>query len=278
MTLFVALVAHGILILGLSFKAFSDRPRPAPPKLNVTLVQTSSAEAPKVADYLAQTNQKASGTTDKNGHPGKPFIALNPMPSQDAAPLDLQAANAPAQTTRDKSKTLTQRNSPYALPRHAPKPTPPNPNAPTNAHTIKLNLEQARLTAEIRKAVHDYNKMPRRLFLDTVNAKSSVEAAYLARWVHRVERIGNLNYPDAAIRRHLHGRLILNVLLDPNGRVVSTQIAKSSGSVILDQAAKRIVELASPFAPFPASVRKHYDQLMITRTWIFGPNNTLRTR
>lgn len=278
MTLFVAVVVHGILILGLSFKALSDHHLKTPPTLTVTLVQTSSATAPKQAQYLAQANQKASGSRDKAGHPGALFTALNPMPSQGVAPIELRAANAPTPPIHEKSKVLTQRDSPYALPRSAPTPTPPKPDRPNGQRTIQLNLKQAQLAAEIRRSVRDYNKIPRRLFLDTVNAKNSIEAGYLARWVRRVERIGNLNYPAAVARRHLHGRLILNVLLNTNGHVVSVHVARSSGSVILDDAAKRIVELAAPFRPFPPFMRKHYDQLMITRTWIFEANNTLHTR
>lgn len=278
MTLFFAVVVHGILILGLSFKSLADHMQNTPPTLNVTLVQTTSAEAPDKAQFLAQANQKASGSSDKAGHPGEPFIALNPMPSKGVAPMNLRASRAPAPQTREDLKLLTQKNSPYALPQPAPTPAPAPPDAPSSEHNIELDLQQAQLTAEIRQAVQNYNKMPRRLFLDTINAKSSAEAGYLAHWVRRVERIGNLNYPDEAIRRKLHGRLILNVLLAPSGRILSTHVAKSSGSTVLDDAAKHIVELASPFAPFPESMRKHYDQLMITRTWIFEANNTLHTR
>lgn len=277
MTLFLAVVVHGILILGLSFQPLAQHLSNTPPALNVTLVQTSSRQAPKQARYLAQANQLASGSSDKSGHPGNPYIALNPTPSNGVAPIQMRAQNRANAQNRQRPKVLTQRQSNYALPQASPKPTPPVPQAPTASRTIELNLSQAQLTAEIRQAIRNYNKRPRRLFLDTVNARSSVEASYLAHWVRRVERIGNLNYPHQAASRNLHGRLILDVLINHTGRVLSVKIAKSSGSVVLDDAAKRIVRLASPFAPFPKALRKRYDQLMITRTWIFETNNTLHT-
>ena len=277
LTLFLAVVVHGILILGLSFKALSEHLRQAPPTLNVTLVQTTSDKAPKKAKYLAQANQLASGSSDRAGHPGNPYFARNPMRSQGVAPIELHTETRRNPQTQQHPKTLTQRDSPYALPEAAPKPTPPVPDAPSGSRSIELNLAQARLTAEIRQAMDDYNKRPRRLFLDTVDAKSSIEAAYLAKWVRRVERIGNLNYPHEAARRHLHGRLILNVLINHDGRVLRIDVAQSSGATVLDDAAKRIVQLASPFPPFPKAMRKQYDQLMITRTWIFEADNTLRT-
>lgn len=278
LTLFLAVVVHGILILGLSFKSLAAHLQQSPPTLNVTLVQTRSEKAPDKAKYLAQANQRASGSSDRSGRPGSPYFAPTPARNPGVAPRELQLEQRRRSTERRHQQVLTQRESPYALPDASPAPSPPVPDARSGPRAIELDLAQARLSAEIRQALNDYNKRPRRLFLDTIDAKSSIEAAYLVHWVRRVERIGNLNYPDAAARRKLHGRLILNVLLNHDGRVLRVEVAKSSGHVILDDAAKRIVRLASPFPRFPPALRKRYGQLMITRTWIFEANNTLRTR
>ena len=277
MTLFFAVALHAVLILGLGFKAFSDHLRLSPPKLNVILVQAASADAPKTASYLAQANQQASGDSPRAGHPGAPFSAPNPSPSPGIAPLELKASRSPHPLAREDTPVLTQRHSPYRLPDTSPSPTRPVPNTVQSEQALKLDLRRARLAAEIRQEINNYNKRPRRLFLDTGTAKSSVEAAYLAHWVRRVERIGNLNYPEAAARRHLHGSLILNVLIAADGHVIKVQVAKPSGSAILDQAAERIVHLAAPFPPFPPALRKRYDQIMITRTWVFEPGNRLQT-
>jgi len=100
-------------------------------------------------------------------------------------------------------------------------------------------------------------------------------------WVHRIERIGNLNYPDAARLRGLHGNLILTVVLAPDGRVRDVSVNRSSGYRVLDDAAVRIVHLAAPFPPIPRD--KDADghritELAITRTWQFLPGNHLETR
>ncbi|MCB1637368.1 MAG: energy transducer TonB, partial [Thiothrix sp.] len=84
-----------------------------------------------------------------------------------------------------------------------------------------------------------------------------------------IERVGNLNFPAEAINRNISGKLILNATLDHNGRVRDIQIDVSSGYNILDKAAMRIVKLASPYPPLPREVREKWDQLNITRTWIF---------
>ena len=125
-------------------------------------------------------------------------------------------------------------------------------------------------------SIKAYSSRPRERYI-SARTQAFRDAAYLESWRNKVERIGNLNYPHEAQQRHLHGRLILNVLINHDGRVMRVDVAQSSGSAVLDDAAKRIVQLASPFPPFPKAMRKQYDQLMITRTWIFEADNTLRT-
>ena len=95
-------------------------------------------------------------------------------------------------------------------------------------------------------------------------------------WRAKVERVGNLNYPDAARRNKLTGSLILDVALNADGSVNQINVRRSSGSKILDDAAIRIVELSSPFAPFPDNIKAETDILHITRTWQFLDNNLFR--
>jgi len=90
----------------------------------------------------------------------------------------------------------------------------------------------------------------------------------------KVERIGNINYPDGA-RGKLYGSLVMEVSIRPDGEVDSVAVMRSSGHPILDRAAERIVRMAAPFAQFPAAVRKDTDILVITRTWHFAPGDRL---
>ena len=56
------------------------------------------------------------------------------------------------------------------------------------------------------------------------------------------------------------------------------EIQSSAGKSILDEAAKKIVRIAAPFNEFPEEMSENYDQLMITRTWLFGKDNKLFTK
>ena len=91
----------------------------------------------------------------------------------------------------------------------------------------------------------------------------------MAAWVAKVERVGNLNYPDSARRKGVSGTLLLDVALNSDGSIRKIKLLRSSGREVLDDAAMRIVKLAAPFAPFPEDIRKDTDILHITRTWEF---------
>lgn len=100
---------------------------------------------------------------------------------------------------------------------------------------------------------------------------------YLEDWRRKVERIGAMNYPEEA-RGKFFGTLVLSVALRPDGSIDRILVVRSSGNKVLDDAAKRIVTISAPFAPFPPDIRKETDYLDITRTWSFTRSNSLETR
>ena len=95
-------------------------------------------------------------------------------------------------------------------------------------------------------------------------------------WRSKVERVGNLNYPEAARKRKLSGSLILDVALNDDGSINQITVTQSSGHKILDDAAIRIVELAAPYSPFPDNIRQDTDILHIIRTWRFSNSNKFK--
>jgi protein TonB len=140
--------------------------------------------------------------------------------------------------------------------------------AQSSADLAARSLEMARLRAELSKDFSAYQERPRKAF---VGARASEYrfARYVEDWRSKIERVGNLNYPDEARRQKLYGTLQLTVSVRRDGTVDSIEINRSSGFKLLDQAAIRIVELAAPFAAFPPDLSKDTDILAITRTWSF---------
>ena len=266
-TLPVALLLHAALILGVSF-APELMPRfNIPPVLDVTLVQTHSETAPDEAQFIAQVNQQASGDTDKTNRPRSPLASIEPNVQDGASPLKSVEA-MPENNPKLQPQLLTTKGETFKRIDKAPEQ--PDKDAVPIAETPSDQTQEiARLLAEVDEAEALYARRPHILFIHSVSAKSSVEAAYIDSWVKKIERIGNINFPDEAIRRNMSGKLILNATLDHGGNVVDIQIGVSSGFNLLDKAALRIVRLASPYPPLPPEIREKWDQLNITRTWIF---------
>ncbi|MBS0382589.1 MAG: energy transducer TonB [Proteobacteria bacterium] len=269
---------HAIVILGIGFHF--AKPAPSLPTLDVTLINTSNAETPHKADFLAQANNAGGGNSDKAHRPGEPFSGPLPVTEAGIAPKPLMPA-APAQQTESGPHILaTTGHAATRIPNQRDTREEPAPDQRVASIPVPQRLEMARLAQEVRQEQEAYARRPRRKYI-SANTKIVAYAAYQVAWVHRIERIGNLNYPDAARLRGLHGDLILTVVIGADGRVREAHVDRSSGYRVLDDAAVRIVHLAAPFPPIPREQDadgRHITELAITRTWQFLPGNHLETR
>jgi protein TonB len=138
-----------------------------------------------------------------------------------------------------------------------------------------LTLAISSLQAQLDLQRQAYAKRPRRYTISSASTKKSHDALYLDSWRRRIEAVGNINYPLAARQQKLYGSLRMLVALFPNGEVSEIQILQPSGHNLLDQAAVQIVNMASPFDPFPEAMRAEADILEIIRTWRFHEGNAL---
>ena len=172
-----------------------------------------------------------------------------------------------------RSEPLTQPVAERAIPQPEAKPQHSESQpAPQNLGLVQrrtLDLERTRLVAEIDRVWQEYQQRPKHKYLNA-RTREYKYAAYMKAWEAKVERIGNLNYPEEARRRSLSGQLRLDVALNADGSIHTITVRRSSGHAVLDDAARRIVQLAAPFAPFPGNIREETDILHITRTWRFN--------
>jgi protein TonB len=282
LTIFGSLLVHVIIVLGITFTVPKLSPEhDIPPTLEVTLVQSRSKEAPEEADFLAQANQEGGGESEKAE------IARSPLPVQELAPTPQTPAARPkpqpevAAPTPQPEVLAAPSDQRADLPEPKPQPKQKTqavePPAPGLTRLQELERERARLSAEISQQWHEYQKRPRRTFL-SARTREYKYAAYMDAWRAKVERVGNLNYPEEAKSRGLTGSLVLDVAINPDGSVNAIVVKRGSGFKVLDDAAVRIVRLAAPFAPFPENIRKETDILHITRTWDFLHGSKLRSR
>ncbi|HXP01992.1 MAG TPA: energy transducer TonB [Luteibacter sp.] len=271
-TLLFSLLLHGVVILGITFEA--EKPKPSVPTLDVTLVDVANQEQPDKADFLAQANNAGGGDKDKAARPSEPLSGPLPTPNQGATtePKEAQAP-APREAMPDQLLT-TSGETAFAVDTTREQTEQKDRPLPISDEEVQRKLEMARLAAEVREQSQAYAKRPKKKFISS-NTREYVYAAYMKGWVGRVERVGNLNYPDEARRQGVYGELVLTVGLNRDGSIKSMDVIKSSGHKLLDDAAQRIVRLAAPFPSLPDD-KTRVDELYITRTWQFLPGNVLR--
>jgi len=269
-TMVLSVLAHAMLILGLGFAA--EDAAPVMPTLDVILTRTTSALTPKQADFMAQANNQGGGEHDKSSRPTAPQAGPIPRPTDGLAPRPLRA-QTPAPSPPPESRVITSTSAPDTLPTPRALPEVDPSLQPRGPEKIERDIEMARLAAEIQLRSEQYAKRPERKFV-SASTREYAWAQYLRGWVDRVERVGNLNYPDEARRRRIGGLVVISVGVRRDGSVESSRIVQSSNIPMLDNAALRIVKLSEPFAPLPKT-RDDPDILHVTRTWQFMPGGKL---
>jgi protein TonB len=241
-------------------------------QLDVILVNSKSASKPVEPQALAQANLDGGGNTDENRRAKTP---LPPNRSNVEGTELIEAQRRVQQLEQLQQKLLTQMQSQAAVQADPQikdeQPEPPTPV--TGADLAQNALAMARMEAQIARQVEEYNKRPRKKFVGTRTTEAA-EAQYVEDWRQKVERVGNLNYPAAA-RGKVYGSLVLSVAILADGEVDGIDVHRSSGHKVLDAAARRIVEMAGPFGPFPPNLRRTTDILVITRTWTFTTSDRL---
>jgi len=274
----ISAIIHVLVIFGMQFTAANPKLfENSSPPIDVVLVNAKTKDKPLQADVLAQANLDGGGNVDENRQ------AKSPLPAAERdQTLSAEAEfNARLQALETQTKALMQQiKSDYMAPEQKPVPVAdPRPPSPTPApmDLASHSLEMARLQARIDQQREEYQKRPRRMFVGA-RAQEFSFAQYVEDWRIKVERVGNLNYPEAAKRNGIYGTLMLTVNIFDSGEIESIQIDRSSGSKVLDAAAIKIVEMSAPFPRFPEAIRKKVDILGITRSWTFTRSDELTTQ
>jgi len=293
LTFCLAVMAHGILVLGVTFSP-EDIPPPRYETMEIILVQQKS-EPPEDAKILAQASLQGGGDMAEAESPStplpapfpqeKPEIAAQPPaesqpPAADAPEIVTDIESEPAEVVEQiavesseaeerLAEKIAEQQKPDENVRDRQVPEKPAlPPTPSATALMMNSFKIASLSAQIRRKLQAKAERPRRKFI-SASTKEYKYASYMEAWRSKVERVGNLNYPEAARKNKLSGSLILDVALNDDGSINQITVRRSSGHKVLDDAAIRIVKLASPYSPFPDQIREETDILHITRTWQF---------
>lgn len=283
--LWLSLLLHAVL-LTLHFKPELKKLKDRLPTLEVMLVNSKTQQAPKKADVLAQANLDRGGNTDEKRSMKSPLplTSRQPLFSAQVSAKDIhpdQALNKQeseleqekqrvAKLEQEALALLTQLKAQQSL------PSLQTAARKQNASAAAAMPELARLEALIAKQQEDYESRPKRQFIGARTQEYRF-ARYVEQWRQKIENVGNRNYPQAARAQGLYGQLQMTVSIRANGTIESVTINRSSGHKLLDEAAKRIVQLAAPFDVFDPDLRRDTDILSITRTWTFTHGDALFT-
>ena len=271
LALFTSILVHMVVILGITFSAPRIR-LPGSESLEITLVQTRSDKTPVNPQFLAQSNQDGGGTSESRD------IARSPLPVQEMSdqnsrmPLAQPEPQRRVKSLSDLIALITGDEARRAVTAREPTREKKEERIPPERMgLLERNAraaERARLNAEINRNFQEFQAMPRHKYLNA-RTQEYKYAAYMDAWRAKVERVGNLNYPEQAKRQGIAGSLVLDVAIKQDGSLQGVQVLRPSGHKLLDDAAVRIVELAAPYAPLPPDMRVDVDILHITRTWKF---------
>lgn len=259
----ISVFLHAV-VLSIHFKLPEALDRARAQALDVILVNAKHATKPENAQAKAQANLDAGGNTEA------PLRAKTPLPpTQQAQPgTDLVAAQQrvvelEARQREIMARAAAARSVPIDI-TPAPRPTEVVMSGRDLATNARAMLRQE---AEIARSIEEYNQRPKRKFIGA-RVEEYRFAQYVEDWRQKVERIGNLNYPESA-RGRLYGNLVVTVAIRSDGNLERVELSRSSGHKVLDEAALRIVKLAAPYAAFPENIRRDTDIIEITRTWSF---------
>jgi len=279
---FIVSLSLHIVVLSLRF-AFPEKfIEKVAPQLEVVLVNSQTANAPRDPRVLAQANLDGGGNTDADRH------AKTPLPALKESVADSVAIQSQRQRVKEleheQQELVTQLKASPVKVEAAPAPAAPEPPVEATPQPVPFidgqaladrTLALARLEAQIARRLEEYERRPRKTFVGARAAEARF-ARYVDEFREKVERFGSNNYPSDA-RGRIYGSLRLTVSIRSDGTLDSVEVDRPSGHRILDDAARRIVKMASPFATFPSDMKRDTDIIVITRTWYFEPGDTLRS-
>jgi protein TonB len=266
-TVFIALLLHGMVILGITFGRQGPQ-QGAAPTLDVQLVVDALDETrDDDAAYLAEVDRKGRGSTTER-LPALTPRGLPPRPLQDEGPLDPSETSPDGRPTRESvlAARVPRITVLYSGPA-APDPVTPSsrlarrPTAPATPLTEsggEDRVDRARLTGPLAREGETLSP----------DTRAAVIAPWLDAWRRKVERLGTLNFPEQLVTgRETAPVLEIEVLAD--GRLRDARVRRSSGNPALDQAALQILRQAAPFPPFPEALAKSAPSVRFAYEWRF---------
>lgn len=266
----VSLLVHGVLLTVRLVdpetfnRVFEDTP------LEVVLVNARTQDKPTKAQAIAQTSMAGGGEAEEGR-------ATSPLPSslrQQSGEDAEEATYRQLQTLQEQQTLLLSqvKKQLAALPQPTPQQTQVSADAKAQVEKRRL---LSKLLAEIEERIREENARPKKRYISPAT-REAVYALYYDNLRRRIETRGTRYFPEAGGRK-LYGELTMVITVNAEGRVLKTEIAKSSGNPALDQRAEAIAGSAGPFGRFSDAMRRKADQILVVSRFRFTRDETLET-
>ena len=244
-------------------RIFQDTP------LEVILVNSRSGEPPEKAQAIAQASLAGGGEAEG----GRSTSPLPPSALMEIGDANEDTRKQIEVLRETQAQLLTQVRRELAL---LPATDPLRDEGDPDEHAQEERRRQLiQLLAEIEKRINEENTRPKKRYISPA-VREEVYALYYDQLRRKIEDRGTRNFPENQGKK-LYGELTMNVTVDSDGRIVETEVVRSSSSKVLDRRAVAIVNAAAPFGRFNAAMRRTADQLVITSRFKFTRDESLET-
>ena len=262
----VSLLLHaGLLVFRLADPQGFDRLMTQVP-LDIILVNArSSAEAPDKPQALAQANLQGGGDVAQGR-------AQSPLPLSErrqSGQADDAATAKLRQLKQQQSALLAQVKQQLSI-----NSTRQSANASEAAAMDQQRRQLLDTLAEIEQRINEQNARPRTRYVSPATREVSY-ALYHDHMRRLIEEHGTRFFPQIQGRK-LYGSLTLMLTVNAQGRVIASQVLKSSGQPELDKLALALAENAGPFGTFSAEMKREFDQLAMVSRYTFKRNLTVQ--
>ena len=271
LALAVSVLVHAV-VLSIRFvdpeafdRVFEDTP------LEVILVNSQTKEAPDKAQAIAQANLAGGGesaNTQERAASPLPYSAMTNM-GNDFEERQRQIDAMQAQ----QMQLLAQLRSQLA--QYKPPDTRKATASQADIEQEEKHQQLVKMLAEIEKRIHEENARPKKRYISPAT-REEVYALYYDTLRRKVEERGTANFPEAGGKK-LYGELIMIMTVNHDGRVLGTEVYKSSGNQQLDRRAEAIAVSAGPFGHFGPALRVKADQIAVVSRFRFTREQVLET-
>ena len=260
----IAVSVHALIIFGISFSLGQD---PAGMMQDVAKALTENMQPNEDAQFIANASQQGGGTVQEQirqeTDQSSPVAAEQMSETQDVIDLQRQVRQQRYQESYLRT-TLSWREANVESDNESKQE-----QDDIAEQEERLRKQIATLEAQLSQRQQVFATQSKVVTVDSNSTTRGAAADYINTFREHVERVGNLQYPTQARAQGITGEVRLMVIISDDGNIKAIRLLESSGSTILDEAAKQSVRQAAPFGKFTKDM-SDIVELRLIRTYRYS--------